>query len=199
MERKPRDSRLRYTKECLYESFLEFLAEKPVSDITVIEICARAGVSRKTFYKYYSDPFALLRSMQDDLFEDYRELLVGQPADISAIMPVLIRFVGENRVLVKAAFANRGEGNFVDRVLDDLFATYREAWEAANPELSAEDVEFLFYFAVSGLFGIVRHWLFEHPELAADEIVRQAALLMHVANPHRAQAYPNTGKQANAS
>ena len=105
-------------------------------------------------------------------------------------MPVLIRFVGENRVLVKAAFENRGEGNFIDRVLDDLFVSYRKAWEQANPALSAEDVEFLFYFAVSGLFGIVRHWLFDRPELSADAIVEQAVALMHVADPHRETAYP---------
>ena len=28
-------------------------------------------------------------------------------------------------------------------VLSDLFATYRQSWEEANPQLSADDVEFL--------------------------------------------------------
>ena len=190
MPRLPRDSRLRYTRECLYAAFLEFLAEKPVSDITVIEICERAGVSRKTFYKYYSDPFALLVAMHDDLFEDYRERLLGQPADVSQLMQVLIRFVDEHRVLVKAAFANRGEGNFVDRVMGDLFATYREAWEQANPEMPPADVEALFYFAVSGLFGIVQHWLEFHPEQSADDVISQAVFLMHIADPHRTSPYP---------
>ena len=187
---KPRDSRLRYTKESLYASFLEFLAEKPVSDITVIEVCEQAGVSRKTFYKYYSDQFALLVAMQDDLFAEYRDLLHDEPADVSAIMPALIRFVDDNRVLVKAAFANRGPGNFVDRVLDDLFATYRESWEAANPALSAKDVEFLFHFAVSGLFGIVRHLLLDRPDMPVDDVITQAVALMHIADPHRSAAYP---------
>lgn len=190
IERSPRDSRLRYTRKCLYESFLQFLEEKPVSDITVIEVCERAEVSRKTFYKYYSDQFALLVAMQDDLFDEYRERLKGHPADVEHIMPVLIHFVDENRVLVRAAFANQGQGNFVDRVLDDLFETYREAWEQANPALSPEDVEFLFYFAISGLFGIVRHWLFDYPELSADDVVKQAAALMYVADPHRKDPYP---------
>jgi len=190
IERNPRDSRLRYTKTCLYDSCLELLAEKPISEITVIEICEQAGVSRKTFYKYYSDQFALLVAMQDDLFEDYRRQLEGRVAEVSQIMPVLIRFVDANRVLVRAAFANQGEGNFVDRVLDDLYEMYREAWEQANPALSKDDVEFLFYFAVSGLFGIVRHWLFERPELPAEGIISQAAALMHVADPHRSATYP---------
>ena len=193
IERNPRDSRLRYTKESLYASFLEFLAEKPLSEITVIQICDRAGVSRKTFYKYYTDPFALLRAMQDEMFEEYREALQGEPSDVSHIMPVLFHFVDEHRVLMRATLENRGEGNFVDRVLDDLFASYHEEWERANPLMSTEDVEFLFYFAVSGLFGIVRHWLFDRPELSADEVIAQAEALMHVADPHRTTAYPEAG------
>ena len=189
IERHPRDSRLRYTKDCLYDSFLQFLAEKPVNDITVIEVCERAGVSRKTFYKYYSDQFALLLAMQNDLFEDYKDLLDGKPADITTLTPELVAFVDHNRVLVKAAFANRGEGNFVDRVLEDLFARYHAAWEAANPKLSAADVEFLFHFVVSGLFGIVRHWLMDHPQLSCQEITQRTATLLHVADPHRSVAF----------
>lgn len=193
IERNPRDSRLRYTKESLYASFLEFLAEKPLSEITVIQICERAGVSRKTFYKYYADPFALLLAMQDELFEEYREALQGKQSDVSHIMPVLFRFVDEHRVLMRATFENRGEGNFIDRVFDDLYSSYHEEWERANPRMSAEDVEFLFYFAVSGLFGVVRHWLFDRPGLSADEVIAQAGALMHVADPHRTTAYPEEG------
>ena len=116
MDRNPKDSRQRYTKESLYASFLELLDEKAVSDITVIEICERAGVSRKTFYKYYSDQFALLMGMQNDMFEDYRDLISAEEPDIFRIAPTLINWAGRNRVLVKAIFANRGEGNFIDRM-----------------------------------------------------------------------------------
>ena len=190
MERNPRDSRLRYTKKCLYDSFLGFLAEKPVSEITVIEICERAGVSRKTFYKYYADPFDLLRCMQDDLFEDYRDTLEGQTPEASQIAPMLIRFVDDNRVLVKAVFENRGEGNFVDRILDDLYDMYAQAWGQVNPALTAEEVETLFYFVVSGLFGLVRHWLFDHPDMPVEGVIAQAADMMLVADPHRSDPYP---------
>ncbi|MBQ9022103.1 MAG: TetR/AcrR family transcriptional regulator [Eggerthellaceae bacterium] len=183
IERNPRDSRLRYTKDCLYQSFLAFLEEKPVSDITVIEICERAGVSRKTFYKYYSDQFALLRGMQEDLFEDYRERIADLPADVFAVTPELIRFTDENRVLMKAVFANRGEGNFVDRALDDLYATYATAWQKANPKLSKQQVESLFYYVVSGLFGLVRHWLFDQSSKGADEVIADAEYLMKLSTP----------------
>ena len=186
MERTPRDSRLRYTKECLYGAFLHFLEEKPVSDITVSEICERAGVSRKTFYRYYSDQFGLLVAMQDDLFADYRDALASEPADVRQITPLLIRFADENRTLVKAVFANRGEGNFIDRIIDDMWQTYRADWQAANPRMAADEVEGLFYFVVSGLIGLVRHWLLERPELTADAVIEQAQKLLEVADPQRA-------------
>ncbi len=185
MERIPRDSRKRYTKECLYRSFLELIAEKPVSDITVIEICEKAGVSRKTFYKYYSDQFALLSGMQDDLFADYRDRISAQDVDVFVIAPALIQFADENRVLLRAIFANRGEGNFIDRIQDDLFTTYKDAWEVANPNMPKDDVEALFYFVVSGLTGLVRHWLFDRPEMTAEQVSRQADTLMHLADPNK--------------
>ena len=194
MDRYPSNPRLRQTKESIYASFLEFLAEKPVSDITVIEICDRAGVSRKTFYKYYTDQFDLLRGMQDDLFEDYRDRVAGKTPEASLIAPILIRFVDANRMLVKAVFENRGEGNFVDRMLDDLYERYRPAWEAANPAMSPEDVEFLFYFVVSGLFGIVRRWLFDRPNLPVDNVIAQAADMMRVADPHRDAPFPEASR-----
>ena len=48
----------------------------------------------------------------------------------------IIDFVAEHRVVAKAVFENRGEGNLIDRVLAYLHATYHESWEQANPGMS---------------------------------------------------------------
>ena len=188
IERNPRDSRLRYTKECLYRSFLGFLENKAVSDITVSEICETAGISRKTFYKYYADQFSLLMGMQDDLYADFLEKIEQQPANVHRITPVLIEFAEHNRTLVKAVFANRAEGNFIDRITDNMWDTYRGDWERANPNMPADDVEALYYFVVSGLVGLVRHWLFEHPNTPSEEIIRQAEMLLELSDPSRLPA-----------
>ena len=185
IERNPRDSRLRYTKQCLYESFLGFLERKSVSDITVSEVCEEAGISRKTFYKYYADQFDLLMAMQDDLFAEYREKLAQEPANVRQITPMLIAFAEQNRTLVKAVFANRAAGNFIDRITDDMWETYRADWERVNPQLAPADVEALYYFVVSGLVGLVRRWIFEHPDTPASEVARQAEMLLDLADPAR--------------
>lgn len=179
----PKDSRQRYTKQCLFDSFLKALEDKPVSAITVSEICEDAGISRKTFYKYYSDPFALLLAMQDDLFVGFEKQLQDLPSNVYDIAPALIMFASEHRVLIRAVFENRGEGNFIDRMISSLYDAYHEDWETSNPTMSATDVGFLFYYVTSGLAGIIRLWLFQNPEMAPEEVAAKAEYLMQLSTP----------------
>jgi AcrR family transcriptional regulator len=179
----PRDSRLRFTKQSLFDAFLKLLETKSVSEITVSEICELAEVSRKTFYKYYSDPFALLLAMQDDLFIGLLQRLGTLEADIFTIVPELIHFVGDHRVLVRASLANRGEGNFVDRVIDQFYLSYADDWQKINPQLSDTDVRFLFQYVTSGLAGIIQLWLLKLPEMDTEEIIARADFLMRLSTP----------------
>jgi AcrR family transcriptional regulator len=156
---------------------------KPVPDIAVVDLCEKAGVSRKTFYKYYSDPFGLLLSMQDDLFVGFKAELVDIPANIYDIVPVLFRFADQHRLLLSATLMHRGEGNFIDRVIRYLYEAYREDWEKANPTMSVEEVHYLFYFVTSGLVGILRLWLLAQTDKNIDEIIKQAETMMKIATP----------------
>ena len=51
--------------------------------------------------------------------------------------------------------------------------------------MSKQDVEALFYFVVSGLVGLVRHWLCAQPDLDVETVITQADALMHLADPNR--------------
>ncbi|MGI6105413.1 MAG: TetR/AcrR family transcriptional regulator [Raoultibacter sp.] len=179
----PKDSRQRYTKQCLFDSFLNYLEQKSVSEITVSEISESAGVSRKTFYKYYTDQFALLKAMQEDLFAEFEAHVKDLPADVYAIVPALIEFTSRHRVLLRAVFENRSEGNFIDRVLTYMYDNFHTDWEASNPTMSVQDVKFLFFYVTSGLTGILRLWLFEEPEMSVEEISVKAAYLMTLTTP----------------
>ena len=61
------DARKRYTQMVLKQSFLKLLKEKPVNRITVKEVCALAQLNRATFYAHYSDCFALMESIENEL------------------------------------------------------------------------------------------------------------------------------------
>ena len=88
---KKTDARVRYTQRVLKESFLTLLHEKPVNRITVKEVCELAELNRATFYSHYSDCFALLESIEQELIDAFRQSLELVDAfDVSAMISAIL-------------------------------------------------------------------------------------------------------------
>jgi len=62
------DRRQRKTREAIFSAFIELLAEKNVSRITVGEIIEKADVGRATFYAHFETKDFLLKEMAEELF-----------------------------------------------------------------------------------------------------------------------------------
>lgn len=54
---------------------MQLLKEKPLSSITVKEICEMADINRSTFYAHYPDQYALLTQIEEELIEDLKHYL----------------------------------------------------------------------------------------------------------------------------
>ena len=69
------DKRIAKTKKNLKNAMIEMLGEKDFEHITITELCRAAEISRITFYSHYSDKYALLDEIFDDMLklgtEDY--------------------------------------------------------------------------------------------------------------------------------
>lgn len=69
------DKRIVKTKKSLKNAMITMLGEKDFEHITITELCRQAEVSRITFYSHYSDKYALLDEIFDDMLrigtEDY--------------------------------------------------------------------------------------------------------------------------------
>ena len=55
------------TKKNLTDAFWKQYLEKPIEKITVRDIAATAGYSRATFYEYFTDVYAVLEYIENDL------------------------------------------------------------------------------------------------------------------------------------
>ena len=60
------DRRITKTKKNLKGTLISMLPEQPFEQISITELCARAEISRITFYSHYSDKYALV----DEIFQD---------------------------------------------------------------------------------------------------------------------------------
>lgn len=60
------DRRIRKTKKNLKSTLIAMLTDTPFEQISITDLCSRADTSRITFYTHYSDKYALV----DDIFQD---------------------------------------------------------------------------------------------------------------------------------
>ena len=66
---KKENRRAAYSKRVIKESFVELLDNKPLSKISVKEICEMADVNRCTFYSYYEDIYDLHNKIMQEYYD----------------------------------------------------------------------------------------------------------------------------------
>lgn len=60
-------------KECIVTALLKLIYTKPLSAITISELCEKAGVSRMSFYRNYESKEEVFKKRLEELFEEYRK------------------------------------------------------------------------------------------------------------------------------
>ena len=75
------DLRVRKTKRAISDAFMALLSEKPIEDMTVNELCDRAGVRRTTFYKHYRDKLDYIAAFAKELRDKFDDIIwkYGKP------------------------------------------------------------------------------------------------------------------------
>ncbi|MDG5855628.1 TetR/AcrR family transcriptional regulator [Clostridium beijerinckii] len=68
------DRRVKYTKMIIKNSLLELMKERPISKVTVTDICKKADINRNTFYSHYANQFELLSNIEGELYEEIRQV-----------------------------------------------------------------------------------------------------------------------------
>ncbi|MBP5168957.1 MAG: TetR/AcrR family transcriptional regulator, partial [Oscillospiraceae bacterium] len=64
------DTRVRYTKSVLKESLLQLLKDKPITKVTIKELCETAKLNRGTFYLHYNEPNDVLREIEKEFVQE---------------------------------------------------------------------------------------------------------------------------------
>lgn len=81
------DLRVQKTIEAIQKTFQEMICEMDYDKITVKELCERARINKKTFYRYYSVLDDLLAELQGVMSEEYLERIKNYriPEDMDKI------------------------------------------------------------------------------------------------------------------
>lgn len=153
---KKTDARVRYTRRVIKEAFLSLLQTKPINRITVKEVCELAEINRATFYTHYSDCFALLESIEQELVDAFLQSLslIGSydvGAFITAIYAMIEQHENACQVLVFSGKSTSVLSQMIDIARESSIARWKQELHCA----SDEELEMLYTHLSNGLLNVV--------------------------------------------
>jgi AcrR family transcriptional regulator len=150
------DARVRYTQRVLKESFLTLLREKPVNRITVKEVCELAELNRATFYAHFSDCFALMEQIEQELIEAFaRSLELLDACDVSALIEAIYAMVEQNEEACRVLIFNGASPSVLGRMIELAREESIRSWRTQLRNASDEELEMLYVHLSNGLMHVV--------------------------------------------
>ncbi len=93
------NQRVRISKTMLKTGLLKLLREKPLSQITVYELCKVSEINRTTFYKYYGSQEELLNEIESDFLHQLDEELKQVITKSSNALLLILQHLFDQREL----------------------------------------------------------------------------------------------------
>lgn len=102
MENKNRKSDLRVvkTRRIIREALLGLMSERELSGISISELCTRAQINRKTFYRHYREIGDVISELEDDMLGEFAEVFKSHNSsilDLGAVIRDISAAVDSNR------------------------------------------------------------------------------------------------------
>ena len=149
------------TMQAMVASLKRHMENKPLSRITISEICTDCGINRKTFYYHFQDIYALLRWMLDreaveivkksDLINDYDEVL-----------RFTFDYVKQNKLIINCAYDAIGREGMKLLLAPDLIGVISklitEIEIRMDTVLDKSFKDFLCDFYTNALSGMLIDW-----------------------------------------
>ena len=148
------------TRTAIRESFLELLAERPLSRITVKDITDNCGINRNSFYYHYADVPTLI----EEIFSDEIRGIIQRHPNIGSIDECLItaaNFASRNRQVIRHIYASTRRDLFEQYMWRVCDRTVRLYFETVYPgvNIATEDWSGLLHLLSCLCYGIFSAWL----------------------------------------
>ena len=186
ISRKKEDFRVQKTKKALTDTFRQLLEEKRFEDITVNELCDKAGIRRATFYKHFDDKYDFLGFVVQSLRDDFdRQIWANKkPGTTSEYYTAYVRGVISFINYFDKTFAGIMQSEISHQLISILTEqNYNDTIERLNR--SVEDgmilpasVESTASMLTGGVGHIILSWGRSGKKKSADDLIAEISALI---------------------
>lgn len=166
----PDDARAQRSLEALRGAFLELIATRPLGDISIKEICDRAGISYPTFYRRFAGKEELLARIATDEVRLLLELglAAARQGNEGGSAEAMCEYIEGRRSLWRTLLT----GGAADAMRQEFMLLSREVAEThprSNPWLP---VDLAVPFVSSGIFEILAWWMKQPESYPTSNVVK---------------------------
>ncbi len=158
------------SKLWMEEALLKLMHTEEYQEITIQEITAHAGLSRRTFYRNYSSKDEILEGRFYKIWMEYRSLLVQQ-TDLSLPNIAKIFFTQMQNHKDFLLLVNRHQllPLFLAKV-DELLPPAFNELKGETAPFSRESISYALAFSAGGFMRILIRWLNDSPQKSPEKM-----------------------------
>lgn len=149
----------------LQKALIDLLQERPLSELTVKELCRHAFIARSTFYVYYQNTDEILLEIENSLIaalvqqnDQIMNRTLREEEDLQFFTQTL-DFIGQNKVLFYTLLVANPDCRFIEKWKD---AIKYHLWERLFRDRTANNASLILELAASAVISGYTYWL-KHP------------------------------------
>lgn len=167
------DRRKKYTRMVLKDSLIALLKSKPLSAITVKEICNHADINRSTFYTHYKDHYDLLNKLEEEIIADMNTYLnahnFAQKEKAMQTTIKLLEYIKSKHEICYTLLIENKDTSFEERVMEVARSFLIDNW-TDEYEVDSADSAYISTFIISGSIHVIKHWLSRNMDRTPQQI-----------------------------
>ena len=166
------DLRVQKTIEAIRTVFEQMICEMDYHEMTVKELCERAKINKKTFYRYYPAMDDLLLELQTEISSEYIEQISHYrlPEELDKVNEAFFRYsAGKGEVYEKitcAASYVSIRNTMIDRV--NAATWHKSAWFNNIPEWQRHMIIVYVQFTIVELY---KQWVADGKKTPVEEVI----------------------------
>jgi AcrR family transcriptional regulator len=166
------DLRVQKTIEAIHKTFEEMICEMDYEKITVKELCERARINKKTFYRYYDVLDDLLSELQNIMTREYLERIANYriPEELDKINREFFLYSIE-KGLVYEKITCSGSYNYIrNKMVNNVISSTwgKSTWLQL---LDTYKQNILLGFVQSASVEMYRRWVSDGKKIPLEEII----------------------------
>ncbi len=173
------DLRVQKTIDAIHKAFDEMICEMNYEKITVKELCERARINKKTFYRYYETLDYLLAELQNIFTQEYLKRIENYriPEDLDKINREFYLYSVEKGALYEKITCSESYHNIRNKMVNNVMNT---AWGQSSwfQLLEPSKQVILLGFIQSGALEIYKRWVADGKKIPLTDIIDMSNQLL---------------------